>query len=89
VKWGLTDAAGKSYVNLSAVQSVSSQAIRCPSAATDPTSTDIPVGLSGLRVNDSDLHFNWATDKTWAGACRRLFIHFSDLRTPYADFQFK
>ncbi|MGB2875383.1 MAG: PxKF domain-containing protein, partial [Gaiellaceae bacterium] len=89
VKWGLTDAAGAAYINLNAVQSVSSKAIRCPTAATDPVSVDVPVGLSGLKVNGTDLHFNWSTDKGWAGTCRRLFIHFSDLTTPYADFQFK
>ena len=89
VKWGLADRAGVPYVNLNAVQSISSTTIKCPNATTDPDPLIVPVGLSGLKVIGTDLQFNWATDKGWAGTCRRLFVHFSDLTTPYADFQFK
>jgi hypothetical protein len=89
VKWSLTNAAGQAYANLNAVQAISSKQIRCPSAATDPISGDVPVGLSGLKVTGGSFNLNWSTDKSWAGTCRRLFIHLSDGTTPYADFQFK
>jgi hypothetical protein len=89
VKWSLKDAAGKAYSNLNAVQSISSKAIKCPSAATDVVESDVPIGLSGLKLTGGDYVFSWATDKAWKGTCRRLFIHFSDLTTQYADFQFR
>jgi hypothetical protein len=89
VKWSLTNSAGQAYANLNAVQSISSKPIRCPSATTDPIAGDVPIGLSGLKVTGGGFNLNWSTDKAWAGTCRRLFIHFSDGTTPYADFQFK
>jgi hypothetical protein len=49
----------------------------------------VPIGLSGLKLTGGDYVFSWATDKAWKGTCRRLFIHFSDLTTQYADFQFR
>ncbi|MGB2953519.1 MAG: PxKF domain-containing protein [Gaiellaceae bacterium] len=88
VKWLLLDAAGKNVTTLSAVISISSKTIKCPSATTDPVAVDVPIGLSGLRY-DGQYVFNWSTDKAWAGSCRRLFVHFSDGSAPYfADFQF-
>ena len=86
---GLYISAGQAYANLNAVQGIASRQIRCPSATTDPISGDVPVGLSGLKVTGGSFNLNWSTDKSWAGTCRRLFIHLSDGTTPYADFQFK
>jgi hypothetical protein len=89
VKWGLRTAGGATYTNLNGVQAIFSRQIRCPSGGTDPVSGDVPVGLSGLRINGGDFQFNWATDRAWSGTCRRLFIRLSDGTTPFADFQFR
>ena len=89
VKWALRDAAGRPYANLNAVLSISSKAIKCPSATTDAIENDVPIGLSGLKLTGTDFQFNWSTDKKWAGTCRRLYLHLSDLTLPYADFQFE
>ncbi len=89
VKWALRDAAGRPYANLNAVLSISSKAIKCPSATTDAIENDVPIGLSGLKLTGTDFQFNWSTDKKWAGTCRRLYLHLSDLTLPYADFQFR
>jgi len=49
----------------------------------------VAIGLSGLKVTGNQFNLNWSTDKSWAGTCRRLFVHFADGTTPYVDFQFK
>ncbi|HSB37906.1 MAG TPA: PxKF domain-containing protein [Gaiellaceae bacterium] len=89
IKWALTNASGAYYTNLNAVQAINQRQIRCPNASTDPISSDVPVGLSGLRINGTDFQFNWATDRAWAGTCRRLSIRLSDGTTIFADFQFR
>jgi hypothetical protein len=70
------------------VQSISSKRISCTNAATDPGTDYMPVGLSGLKITGGKFQFNWATNKLWAGTCRRLFVHLADGTTPYLDFQF-
>jgi hypothetical protein len=89
VKWALTDAAGRAYASLDAVQAIWSREIRCPTAAQDVVELDVPVGLSGLKVAGGEFQLNWATQKSWAGTCRRLLIRLSDGSTPFADFRFK
>jgi hypothetical protein len=89
VKWDLKNAAGIAYLNLSAVTSIWSQAIRCPSATGDPDPDTVAPGLSGLKITDPHFIYNWATQKSWAGSCRRFNVKFSDLTSRYADFQFK
>ncbi len=71
------------------MQAISSKQIKCPAAATDPISVDLPIGLSGLKSEDLGFKFNWATSKSWAGTCRRLTVLLSDGTTPFADFKFK
>ena len=89
VKWGLMNAGGTFYLNLNAVQAIFSRQIRCPNASTDPIAGDLPVGLSGLTISGNNFQFNWATDRSWGGTCRRLFIRLSDGTTPFADFKFR
>jgi hypothetical protein len=88
VKWGLTQAAG-AYLNLDAVQAIWSTGIICPNSASSTVAGDVPIGLSGLKIAGGDFQFNWATDRSWSGSCRRLYIRLSDGTTPYADFQLK
>ena len=88
VKWGLTQAGG-AYSNLDAVQAIWSTGITCPNSGATTTAGDVPIGLSGLKITGGDFQFNWATDRSWSGTCRRLYIRLSDGTTPYADFQLK
>jgi hypothetical protein len=91
VKWSLANAAGTVYANLNAVQSLSSKQIRCPNANTDPAGQDVPIGTTDILkiTNGTTFQFNWKTSTSFAGTCRRFFIHLSDGSTPYADFKFR
>ena len=91
VKWSLKNLAGNYVRSLGSVTSISSSPIRCPSATTDPDPDTAPGGLAGLKYDTTAEQFvyNWSTLKSWSGSCRRLYVKFSDLTVPYADFQFK
>jgi hypothetical protein len=92
LKWTVLDSAGTAYVNMSGVQSISSKLVRCPTATTDPVGNtgDIPIGTTGVAgITAGVFHFNWATNKAWAGTCRKLTVLLADGSTPYANFQFK
>ena len=91
LKWTLLDAAGGAYANMSSLQSIYSTQIKCPLEATDPVgATNIQIGTTGIAgVTGTVFHFNWSTDKKWAGTCRSLTLQLSDGSRPHADFQFK
>jgi hypothetical protein len=95
VKWSLLDAAGKAVSDLNAVNTVSVQPLACPNAATDAIETTVATGLAGLTYDTAGQQFiyNWATDKSWVGLCRRLVVQFADapngISSRYADFKFK
>ncbi len=92
VKWTLKDAAGNYIRSLSAFTSVSSMAIKCPTGTTDPDPDVVPSGLAGLKYDLAGEQFvyNWQTQKSWKGTCRRLVIGLvGNGVLPYADFQFK
>jgi hypothetical protein len=92
VKWTLKDANGNFYRSLSSVTSVSSKAIKCTPTATDPDPDVVASGLAGLKYDLANEQFvyNWPTQKSWKGTCRRLIIGLvGNGVLPYADFQFK
>ena len=92
VKWTLKDAGGNFIRSLSAFTSVSSMAIKCPAGTTDPDPDVVPSGLAGLKYDLAGEQFvyNWQTQKSWKGTCRRLVIGLvGNGVLPYADFQFK
>jgi hypothetical protein len=92
VKWTLKDAAGNFYRSLGSVTSVSSKAIKCPSASTDPDPDVVASGLAGLKydLTNEQFVYNWPTQKSWKGTCRRLIIGLvGNGVLPYADFQLK
>jgi hypothetical protein len=92
VKWTLKDANGNFYRSLSSVTSISSKAIKCLSATTDPDPDVTASGLAGLKydLTNEQFVYNWPTQKSWKGTCRRLIIGLvGNGVLPYADFQFK
>jgi hypothetical protein len=92
LKWTLLDAAGTTYGDLTSIRSISSKLMRCLNATSDPigNTSDIPIGTTGVAgVTAGVFHFNWSTDKKWAGSCRRLTVLLADGSTAFADFQFK
>jgi hypothetical protein len=92
VKWTLLDANGNFFRSLSSVTSVSSKAIKCPAASTDPDPDVVASGLAGFKydLTNEQFVYNWPTQKSWKGTCRRLIIGLvGNGVLPYADFQFK
>jgi hypothetical protein len=91
LQWTLRDAAGNVYANMNAVQSIGSKQVRCPNGpSVDPNLPESGIGTNGVAgVSGGSFHYNWATDKKWAGTCRTLLVHFSDGSTQTANFQFK
>ena len=69
-----------------------SRMIACnPGAALDDIQPiDMP-GASGLTYDpgSDQYHFNWKTEKAWAGSCRQIIIQLNDGTFHYANFQFK
>ena len=76
VKWSLQDSAGNYIRSLSTVTSISSTAIKCAAAATDPDPDTVASGLAGLKYDTSaeQFIFNWQTQKSWSGTCRRFTL---------------
>lgn len=88
MKWQLRDAAGAYITALSAVRSVTSYRINCPSGMpSEPAETTTASG--GLSIGGTTYHHNWATDGAWAGTCRRYALLLDDGMTRTADFRFK
>ena len=92
VKWSLKDAGGNYVRSLGSVTSVSSIAIKCDAAASDPDPDTVQAGLAGLKydLTGEQFVYNWQTQKSWKGTCRRLFVGLvGNGVLPYADFRFK
>jgi hypothetical protein len=92
VKWSLKDAGGNFVRSLGSVTSVSSIAIKCDTAPSDPDPDAVQAGLAGLKydLTGEQFVYNWQTQKSWKGTCRRLFIGLvGNGVLPYADFKFK
>jgi hypothetical protein len=88
VKWLLSDASGKNSTALAAVFAIGSNAIRCPTATSDPDADNVSPGLAGLRY-DSQYVYNWPTVAKWAGTCRQFYAMMADGTKKVANFQFK
>ena len=52
------------------------------------TETQNP-GRSGLSFEEGQYHYNWKTEKSWAGTCRELVVKLADNTTHTALFSFK
>lgn len=88
LKWSVLDANGVAVNKLQTLIGISSTAIRCMSAVSDPDPSYVPLGSAGVKVDSSGYHYNWVTAKNWAGSCRRLTVALNDGTSYSADFQF-
>jgi hypothetical protein len=89
VKWQLRNASGGSITSLAAVKKITVTVIDCANRPADVL-PDQPAGSSsGLSHDGSQYQFNWVTQRSWAGSCRRLTVEFDDGAKPYADFSFR
>jgi extracellular elastinolytic metalloproteinase len=53
-----------------------------------PSALDAPGG-TGLKQKDSTYHFNWQTDESWAGSCRRVTLRVPAASDAVAYFRFE
>jgi sugar lactone lactonase YvrE len=77
IRWRLLSA-GQAVTNPAAFQSISVFNQACQ--GTPVPLNDTAIGGAGLSVNPANGYFtyNWQTDASWAGTCRRVQIRFSD-----------
>ena len=46
-------------------------------------------GNTGLQKKGDLYHFNWLTDASWAGTCRRLTVRLNAAEDAIANFRFE
>jgi hypothetical protein len=91
VKWQLRTASGGFIRSLAAVKKITVTVIDCANRPADVL-PDQPAGsTSGLTYDTAgeQFQFNWVTQRSWAGTCRRLTIELDDGAKPFADFSFR
>ena len=89
MKWQLKDASGAFITSTSVVTNIGSFQINCmapPPSSYVPTTTD-PSGLT-YNTNANQYVYNWATDSSWTGTCRRFVVTLNDSTNHVADFNF-
>jgi sugar lactone lactonase YvrE len=78
IRWRMLDGTGQAVINPAAFQSITVLNMTCqgPLVALNGTATGGP----GLSVNPANGYFtyNWQTDASWAGTCRRVQIRLGD-----------
>jgi hypothetical protein len=91
IKWSLLDVAGRYVSDLNSVTSVTSEKIRCPSAATDAIEETTNLGIVALKYDATKNQFvyTWQTVKSWGAGCRRVHVAFADGTVRSADFQLR
>jgi hypothetical protein len=92
LKWSLLDAAGRFISDLNAVTSVTSEAIPCPSGATDVVEETTTAPLVALKYDaaNNQYVFSWQTQKAWGAGCRRVYVALADGPARFfADFRLK
>jgi uncharacterized repeat protein (TIGR01451 family) len=87
VKFSLS---GNKGLDIFAAGSPASQPINCSSTApiSDLEGTETSGG-SSLSYSPDQYHYNWKTEKSWAGTCRALVVTLNDGSTHTALFKFK
>ena len=92
VKWRLTDANGVAISDPASFVGLYSYNVSCADLnSMIPDAIETYSGSSGLQyLGDGYWQFNWKTPKTYAGACRTMYVKFNDGTTsPMVDFKFK
>jgi hypothetical protein len=75
---------------LAAVASTRSVATACDGSAGSSDITDTnDAGASGLRYTADGYHYNWKTERSWAGTCRTLELTLADGTVKTASFRFR
>jgi len=87
LKWGLLDAANVQVTTLGAVTAIGSKPFSCPGSNGDPIGVEEPPGLAGLKYAGG-FQFNWTTQSSWAGSCRRIYVQLTDGTLHTAAFKF-
>ena len=91
VKWQLRNASGGFIRSLAVVKKITVTVIDCANRPADPLPDTPPGAASGLTYDTAgeQYQFNWSTQRSWRGSCRRLTIEFDDGSKPFADFSFR
>jgi hypothetical protein len=91
VKWRLTDGDGAPVSDPASVVGLASTEHPCDPNLPDQTVTAVTESsVSGLRyLGDGYWQFNWSTNKSWKGQCRRLTLALAGGTTYRAEFRFK
>jgi sugar lactone lactonase YvrE len=78
IRWRMFDGTGQVVTNPAAFQSFTMLNLTCQGTAVPLN--DTATGGAGLSVNPANGYFtyNWQTDASWAGTCRRVQIRLGD-----------
>ncbi|MGH9817155.1 MAG: PxKF domain-containing protein, partial [Candidatus Acidiferrales bacterium] len=90
VKYSLQDANGALISDLASFVSLMSGPVACNATAPGVLAEETDAaGSTTMRYTGNEFHYNWKTDKSWAGTCRALQLTLSDGAQHWAMFQFK
>jgi hypothetical protein len=90
VKWQLSD--GNGYVSDPAKFTIKIDSVVCGAGSADPIEVyDSTITTSDLKYQGNGAwHYNWKTEKTFAGKCMNVYLKFDNgLTSPVAKFKFK
>jgi sugar lactone lactonase YvrE len=78
IRWRMLDGTGQAVTNPAAFQSLTVLNLTCQGTAVPLN--DTATGGAGLTVNPANGYFtyNWQTEASWAGTCRRVQIRLGD-----------
>ncbi|HVL91655.1 MAG TPA: PxKF domain-containing protein, partial [Actinomycetota bacterium] len=91
VKWSIKDGQGGFVRDPATVDTIRSQTISCAnrrSSIAEDTSTPGKVVVT-YDLPKEHFHYDWKTDPSWQGTCRRLFLTLSDKTKHFFDVSFK
>jgi len=89
MRWTMTDANGNPISSVDAVVGIENALIACAGDGITEISNAVGTGGRGLSADDAQFHFNWKTEKGWAGQCRAFMVRLADGTTRMAKFQFR
>ena len=80
VKYSLADANGAAIANLQSFASLASAPASCDGSVAGPWEAAAGTGPNGVRYDgeSQQFHFNWKTERGWAGSCRVLRLQLND-----------